>query len=214
MFPREKMQKFGIDALDDKDLIAIILGHGTKKEDVFKISDRLIKKYGPNPLVSINKTDELSDFFNIGYLQSAKLISAVELGRRLFDNKNKKNIKLSSPKDVFDYMKGLSDYKKEYIYGIYLNTRNLIMHEEVLSLGSLESTSVNIRDIFYPVLANNAYSFIIIHNHPSEDPSPSEDDIKFTKEIEKAASILHISFLDHIILAKNSYYSFKGGNLV
>jgi len=209
MLPREKLEKFGLQSLDNSDLIAVILGHGNKNENVFNLSKRLLNEYGPNPLLSINKMDELSQYFNIGRVQSAKLISCIELGRRLFEVKSRKQVKISNPNDVFVYMKPLFDFNKEYIYGIYLNTRNYLIHEEVLSIGSLESSSVHIRDIFYPAFINNAYSFILVHNHPSEDPNPSEEDIKFTKEVEKAANTLQVPFLDHIIITKSAFFSFN-----
>ena len=209
MLPREKLEKFGLQSLDNSDLIAVILGHGNKNENVFNLSKRLLNEYGPNPLLSINKMDELSQYFNIGRVQSAKLISCIELGRRLFEVKSRKQVKISNPNDVFVYMKPLFDFNKEYIYGIYLNTRNYLIHEEVLSIGSLESSSVHIRDIFYPAFINNAYSFILVHNHPSEDPNPSEEDINFTKEVEKAANTLQVPFLDHIIITKSAFFSFN-----
>jgi DNA repair protein RadC len=212
MLPREKLQKLGIESLDNNELIALILGHGNRNEDVFNISKRLLKEYGANPLVSITQIQKMVDFYKIGNNHAAKIIAAFELGKRMFRTQSNKQIKLMDAKDVFNYMKPITDSNKEYIYGLYLNTRNILIHEELLSIGTLESSSVQIRDIFYPAIINNAYSIILAHNHPSEDPSPSENDIYFTKEIEKAASILQISFLDHIILAKAAFYSFNDMN--
>jgi len=208
MLPREKFIKFGIASLENNELLALILGHGSKNENIFNLSRRLLNDYGANPLLEIKDFRELAKLYKIGEIQASKLIAAIEFGKRLF-KKDNKNIKFADANDVYNYIKPLGDFNKELIYGLYLNTRNFLIHEEILSLGSLESSSIHTKDIFYPAILNNVYSIILVHNHPSGDPSPSEADIFFTKEVEKAALLLQIPFLDHIIIAENGYYSFN-----
>ncbi|MBN1494253.1 DNA repair protein RadC [Candidatus Peregrinibacteria bacterium] len=212
MLPREKLIKFGITSLENHELLALILGHGSRTENIFSISKRLLNDYGINPLLKIQNTAEITSIYKIGPTQAAKLIAAVELGRRIYKKSDNNLVKITNAGDVFDYIKPLGDFKREIIYGLYLNTRNILVHEEILAMGSLESSSIHTKDIFYPAITNNTYSIILVHNHPSEDPTPSEADICFTKEVEKASILLQIPFLDHIIIAKDRYYSFNENN--
>lgn len=115
----------------------------------------------------------------------------------------------SNPKDVYKYLKYLRNKRKEYVYGLYLNTRNSLVHEEIISIGNIESSIIHPREVFYPAIKNTAYSLILVHNHPSGDCSPSKSDEYITKNIAKCSEILRIPFLDHIIVSKNGYYSFR-----
>jgi len=206
--PREKLEKFGPKALSNSDLIATILGHGTKKENVFDLSRRILHDYGKTPLVYLQNIDECQKSFNIGKVQAIKLISCFEIGRRFFQ-KDKKEISIMNAQDVFKHLHHMTKLNREYIYGLYLNTRNIVITEEILSIGTLESAAVHARDVFYPAIEHHAYTVILVHNHPSGDPSPSEADIYLTQEIQKAAKILRISLVDHVIVSKNGYFSFN-----
>lgn len=205
--PREKLKLFGPDSLDNSELIAIILGHGSKKENVFSLSKRILKDYGSSPLISLKNIEDCKNLYDIGNVHASKLIASFELGRRFYSNKNQGR-KIKNANEVFEYLQSMTKLKKEYMYGLYLNSRNDIIHEEVLSIGTLESTHIYIRDIFYPAIIHHAYAVILVHNHPSEDAHPSTEDIYMTEEIQKAAELLGISLLDHVIVCKDSFFSF------
>jgi DNA repair protein RadC len=213
MKPREKLYKFGPEKLTNHELLALILGHGTKRENVFDLSKRLISEYGNKTLFSIKKPLDFQKFYNIGKAQSAKIISCLEIGRRLYKNNKNKYI-LSSPDDVFKYTNHMRDLSREYIYGIYLNTRNRVLYEEVLSIGTLEQSHIFLRDIFYPAFIHYAYGIILVHNHPSGDANPSENDINITNKVLNASELLGIQLLDHVIVSSEGFFSFNDNNLI
>ncbi|MBU1446384.1 DNA repair protein RadC [Patescibacteria group bacterium] len=206
--PREKLEKFGPKALSNSDLIATILGHGTKKENVFDLSRRILSDYGKTPLVHLQSIEECQKLFDIGKVQAIKLISCFEIGRRFFQT-DKKQVSIMNARDVFKRLQHMTKLNREYMYGLYLNTRNIVVNEEILSIGTLEGAAVHARDVFYPAIQHHAYTVILVHNHPSGDPNPSQADIYLTQEIQKAAKILRISLLDHVIVSKNGYFSFS-----
>lgn len=208
LLPREKLILHGPEELNNSELLAIILGHATKKENVFDLSKRLIEEYGQAPLTVINSVAECEKVYNVGKVAAAKIIACFELGRRFFNSKSSQ-IKIMNAHDVFQYFIHMSTLKKEYICGLFLNTRHQVVHDEVLSIGTLESSHLHPRDVFTPALLNSAHTVIVVHNHPSGDPNPSESDLHLTKEIQKSGQLLRISLLDHIIIAKDGYFSFQ-----
>lgn len=208
LLPREKLQLHGPKQLNNSDLIAIILGHATKKESVFDLSKRILHEYGSLPLQSMQNVPECQKLFNIGEVQASKIVACFEIGRRFF-SKNHKGNKLTNAHEVFTHVKDMLDLQKEYIRGLYLNTRNELIYDEVLSIGTLESTSLHPREVFYPAIQRYAYTFILVHNHPSGNPEPSEEDFYLTHEISRAGDLFRIPLLDHVIVSKNGYYSFQ-----
>ncbi len=208
LLPREKLQLHGPKQLNNSDLIAIILGHATRKENVFDLSKRILKEYGSLPLQSIQNVTECQKLFEIGQVQASKIVACFEIGRRFFSKNHIKN-KLNNANNVFSHVKDMLDLRKEYIRGLYLNTRHELIYDEVLSIGTLESTSLHPREVFYPAIQRYAYTFILVHNHPSGNPEPSKDDFYLTREIVKAGDLFRIPLLDHVIVSKNGYYSFQ-----
>ncbi|MFC1655273.1 DNA repair protein RadC [Patescibacteria group bacterium] len=208
LLPREKLQLYGPKQLNNSDLIAIVLGHATKKESVFDLSKRLLKEYGQTPLQSMQNVAECQKLFKIGQAQASKILACFEIGRRFFGKDKTKN-KLTNAHEVFSHVKDMLDLKKEYIRGLYLNTRHELIYDEVLSIGTLESTSLHPREVFYPAIQRYAYTFILVHNHPSGNPEASEEDFYLTQEIVKAGDLFRIPLLDHVIVSKNGYYSFQ-----
>lgn len=213
MKPREKLFKYGAGKLTNSELLAVILGHATKKEDVFHLSKRLLNEYGQKTICGITNAVELQKFYDIGKVHAAKIISCFELGKRFYKKDRSKNI-LSSPKEVFEYTHHMRELNREYMYGLYLNTKSQVLHEEVLSIGTLEKAHIYIRDIFYPALIHHAYGIILVHNHPSGDEKPSHHDILVTNEVKEASEIMGIQLLDHIIVTKAKYFSFNDQNLL
>jgi len=205
--PREKLIKDGASTLSNDELLAIIINRGNRKEGVLEISKRIMQKIE----YSFNKTDmsveDVKDIFGVSSLPACQVVALLELGKRLF--KDEQDYVFRSPEDVFEYAKNMGKLKKELMKGLYLNNRNKLIKDEIIAIGGLNIDYASPRDILSPALECRASAFILIHNHPSGNPEPSDDDIRFTKKIKKASEILGIPFLDHIIIGKDTYRSLK-----
>jgi len=213
MLPREKLIKQPINTLEDHELITLILEKGTKKENVFNTSKRILKKYDREELKNETNLNKFKTNFKLGTAQSAKLMACIELGKRLF-KKTQQNKYIQSYEDIYETVKNMQYLKKEYVRALYLNTRNKIIHDEIISIGSIDMNIIHPRELFKPAIEHSAYSIIMIHNHPSGNPSPSQADIEITKKIKQTGEIIQIPLTDHIIIGQNTYYSFvKSNNL-
>lgn len=206
--PREKLIKFGPEALKNYELMAIILGKGTKKEDVFSIARKVIDDYGVNSVVSETDVKKLAKIFDLTTLQACQVVASFELGRRFF-GKSRKEIYIRSPQDVFEYLRDMGKLIKEHFKGLYLDVKNKLIHSENIFIGTLSSTLIHPREIFNPAIRHSAAGIIVVHNHPSGDAEPSEDDIKVTKKLLETSKILEIELLDHIIIGEDRYTSLK-----
>jgi len=206
MKPREKLKEYGIHALSDNELIALILGHGTKKENIFDCSKRILEQFDHNELVNLDKIEDFRKNFSLGNTQSAQLMAVFELGKRFFRSSvDEKYIR--TPEQVYEHLKKMENLQKEHCIGLYLNARYRLIYEETLCIGGLNAISIHPREVLKPAIEHNAYAIIIAHNHPSGDPNPSEEDLKATKYLEQTSEIMNIPLLDHIIIGKNSYKS-------
>ena len=208
MKPREKLQEYGIQKLSDDELIALILARGTKKESIFACARRILEQFDHDELTGIKTVPEFMVNFGTGYMQSVQLIAVFELGKRFFRAQN--GIKyFRTSEDVYDYVNPMEKLPKEHVKGLYLDTRYKLIYEEVLSIGGLNANLLHPREVFRPALEHNAYAVILVHNHPSGDPTPSDEDKNTTKLLNEAANILHIPLLDHLIVGKACYKSLK-----
>ncbi len=208
MKPREKLQTSGIQSLSDDELIALILGKGTRKENIFQCSRRILEKFNHDELTNMDNVEVFMKTFQLGYVQSAQLIASFELGKRFFKIQNK-NFCFRNSAQVYDYVKNMENLQKEHVRGLYLDARYKLIHEETLSIGGLNANLIHPREVFQPAIEHNAYAIILVHNHPSGDPTPSEEDRLTTDQLNKAAEILHIPLLDHLVIGKSSYRSLK-----
>ncbi len=208
MKPREKLQTYGIQHLSDDELIALILGKGNKKESIFQIARRILEKFDHDELVNMDNIDKFMENFHLGFVQSAQLIASFELGKRFFKVQNN-YLYFRTADQVYEYVKHMESLQKEHVRGLYLDARYKLIHEETLSIGGLNTNSIHPREIFRPAIEHNAYALILVHNHPSGDPSPSQEDKTATADLTRASEILHIPLLDHLIIGKNAYKSLK-----
>jgi DNA repair protein RadC len=153
-------------------------------------------------------------FNGINDAKACQVLSCFELARRLASYQEFRR-EVLSPKDVVEMFKGeMSFLKKEVFIGVYLNTRNCVIRKEEISVGTLDKSLVHPRDVFGPALTDGAKSLILVHNHPSGDPEPSEADVEVTKQIKKAGDLLGVSLLDHIIIGSKDYISFHDKEIV
>ena len=212
--PRERLLRFGEQALSAQELLQLILGRGVSGESVTLTAQKLLSHFGSLQKLSEASIEELLEVKGIGLAKSAQIKAAFELGRRLStQTPSYKSKELTSPEKVFRLINSkLKDYHREHFYIIALNSRNYSVAE--ISIGSLNASIVHPREVFAEAIKSKAASVIFAHNHPSGDPEPSEDDISLTKRLIEAGKILGIEIADHVIIAKDKYLSFKEKGIV
>lgn len=211
--PREKLLSSGVEALNDAELLAIIIGKGTTNNTAIDLSYAILSRFGSLTNLSKAGISELLKIKGIGYAKACQIKAAMELSKRLGNKSILDNPQISSAKDVYDLMKGkFFQEKKEYFYILLLDIKNRLIKECKITEGILTASIVHPREVFNPAIKESAASIILIHNHPSEDPKPSSEDIEITNQIKEAGNILGIRVLDHIIIGGKSYFSFAESN--
>jgi len=205
--PREKLRKYGPTSLKNYELMAVIFGKGTRKEGILELSKRIMSQYGDQAVFSQGDVDTLEKVLSLSPVQACQVVAAFELGKRLFGRTTE--VFLRSPEEVFEYAKDMARLKKEHLRGLYLDTRNKLIRDEVIAIGTLNASLAHPREIFHPAIESHAAGIILIHNHPSGDPSPSEDDIELTKQVYEASRIIEIDVLDHVIVGTQDFRSLK-----
>ena len=205
--PRERLISLGPDSLSYSELLAVIFGTGTRSEGVVELSARVIKEYGSRSITEIRDVNRAIDLIGLPKVKACQLVSCFELGRRFFREDTGRLPTIRDPKDVYDLCQDMGRLKKEEIRGVYLNSRQKLIHIETISIGNLNTNIVQPRDIFQPAIELSALAVIVTHNHPSGELSPSKEDLSFTKNLKDAGKILGIQVLDHLIISKNGYRS-------
>lgn len=212
--PRERLVKFGEQALSAQELLQLILGRGVAGESVAVTAQKLLAQFGSLQKLAEASIEELSLIKGIGLAKAAQIKAAFEISRRLSTQiPSYKSKELTDPEKVYRLIKSkLKDYHKEHFYIIALNSRNHSIAE--VSIGSLNASIVHPREVFAEAIKSKAASVIFAHNHPSGDPEPSEDDLVLTKKLVESGKILGIEVADHIIIAKDGFFSFKNKGLI
>ncbi|MCG6913868.1 DNA repair protein RadC [bacterium BMS3Abin03] len=208
--PREKLILRGSQNLTDAELLAILLRTGTKGKSVLGIAQEIINKEVNLSVLASKSLDSLTKIPGIGKDKAATLLAAFEISRRIqSQSKLFSNKKISSPMDVAEiFIPLLRDELKEKFIVVCLNSANRIIKQETISIGNLNSSVVHPREIFKVAIDSSAASIILIHNHPSSNPDPSNEDISVTKKIVESGKIMDIPVFDHIIIAGGAYTSF------
>jgi DNA repair protein RadC len=202
--PREKLLKNGIHTLSDAELIALIIGTGNSEENAVSLANRLLAKIPLHRLYESPR--QLMQLTGIGIAKASAIISAFELAKRttsIIDIQT-----LTTPKHVFEYAKTkIRDTRQEHFIGIYMDARKQVIASHILFVGTVDAIVVHPREIFAKAIQERATGVILVHNHPSGDPTPSDEDIQFTKLLIKVSRVMQIDLLDHVIIGKNKYYS-------
>ncbi len=209
--PRERLQKFGAEALSAPEILALILGRGIAGESVMTTAQRLLSRFGNLKGIAGASVEELSQVRGIGLAKAAQVQAAFELGSRLeaYSEVGKKPL-MKTPESIVAMVKGrLKDKKKEHFLALLLDTRNRLIKVSEISVGSLDTSIVHPREVFKEAIAASAAAIIFVHNHPSGDPEASEDDIKLTKRLAEAGEIMGIDVLDHVIIGDKTFLSLK-----
>ncbi|MFA7075366.1 MAG: DNA repair protein RadC [Candidatus Izemoplasmatales bacterium] len=210
--PRERLLLNGPGSLSSYELIAILLRVGSEGQSVLELAKSLVINLNDLSDLKQMTIDELQKFKGIGRTKAITLLAAIELGQRVL-NPQKEKIQIVSPENVYDLLKyELSDLKQEVLMVLFLDLKNNLISKKTIFKGSLNQSLVHPREVFKYAVKFSAFQIILVHNHPSGDPTPSNQDLEITKIFESAGSLLQIKVLDHIIIGNNTYLSIKDYN--
>ena len=202
--PRERLKIHNSDSLSDAELLAILLQNGSKGENVIDLSNRLISTFDLGKLNSLS-LNELMKIKGIGLAKASKIIAAFELSKRVNSGKICEKV-VKNPSDIVKYyMEKLKDLKKEYFIAVFLDSKNKIIKDEVISIGTLNSSLVHPREVFKEAIRNSANSIILVHNHPSGSVEPSEEDYRVNKVLIETGNLVGIKVLDHLIVGEDKW---------
>lgn len=205
--PRERLEKFGPDALSVAELVAVLLTTGTKKEDVMSMASRIVRDYGERTLSKYTNAKTLAKDLDIPLAKALQIVACAELGRRFFNRPEYGSVLIRTAKDVYNYLADLRTLSKEHLRGLYVNTHHRLIHDEVISIGTVNSNLVHPREVFKPAIEYGAAALILAHNHPSGVITPSQADIDITKRLIEAGRMIGIPLVDHVIIGKNKFAS-------
>lgn len=212
--PRERFMKVGVENLSNSELISILINSGTKNKSVKELSDSIllnIKDISELKNISLSKLKKIK---GIGDVKAITLLSALELGKRVYYNKNITKIKMNSADKIYEYMKGeLCNKDQEYFYALYLDSKKNLIDKKLLFIGTINKSIVHPREVFKHAYLLSATSIICVHNHPTGDSLPSNEDIILTRNLKKIGDIQGIQIIDHIIIGNNYYSFFENGDI-
>ena len=201
----QRIGESGPTGLTDTELVAILIGSASSASHL--VNSVNVRRLHSTP------TEELTAVRGIGPDRAAKLLAAAELGRRIWPDGETAPL-VRGPETVFDLCRDIRATNREHFVGFYLNSRNQVIRREIISIGSLNASIVHPREVFQPAVALSAASVLLCHNHPSGDPTPSEEDLAITRRLVEAGRILGIDVLDHVVVARDAYISFKERKLL
>lgn len=214
--PREKMIFAGKETLSNSELLAILLRSGTKNRSALEIAAEVLSQ-NENGILHLENCslEELSEIKGVGVAKACQILAAVELGKRIASHPRRLRKEIGNPDDIVQlFMEKMRYYKKEHFKALLINAKGAIIEEYEVSIGDLCSTPIHPREVFCQAVKRSAAAVLFVHNHPSGDPTPSRQDVETTGRLIKAAEILGICVLDHIIIGDGTYISLKSKGLM
>lgn len=205
--PREKLLNKGVSSLSLVELLTIVLGTGTRKEEVHSMSFRLLKEYGEKAIAFQKDPKKIINDLKIPKTKACQIVACFELGRRLFTKAPGGLISIKNSKQAFRHLKDMGLLRKEQFRGLYLNNHYQLIYDEIISIGTVDSSMVHAREVFRPALERSASAIILAHNHPSGVLKSSKEDLEINSNLLKAGKILGIEILDHLIITQGGYLS-------
>jgi len=198
--------------LADDELLAIILAPGAGKESLLQIARRAMGSYGFGVLLGAGAVAHLRQLCDLGEMHACQIMACLELGRRIFHNGE--GICLRTPEAVYEHLRSMSRLRKEAFRGLYLDVKGGLIHDEIVSLGTLTMNLVHPREVFRPALERSAANVILAHNHPSGDPTPSAEDLSVTRQLVEVGRLVDIQVLDHVIIGGRNFVSLRRKGLL
>lgn len=208
--PRERIVYTGAGSLSSAELVAIILRMGGRGENVMHMAERLLSQFGGLPGLAQAGFDELCQVRGIGMAKAAQIKAALELGRRLMATAPCERPQVRSPADVANLlMIEMGLLEQEHLRAVLLDTKNVVIRVVNIYAGNLNTAVVRVGEVFREAIRANCASIIVVHNHPSGDPTPSPEDVRVTEQLVEAGHLLDIDVLDHLVIGRNRYVSLK-----
>ncbi|MCQ2361795.1 MAG: DNA repair protein RadC [Acidaminococcaceae bacterium] len=215
--PRERMARLGAAALSDKELVAILIGSGNKQKTVFEIAEDLTR-HGRlyRELCRVNRVVELTEENGLGPAKACLLLAAIELGRRIAKKGHSTDsVTVKHPSDIYELLSPDLRYaQEEHFYVLHLSPNNKVIAQTEITKGTLTGSLVHQREVFREAIIHHAAKIVVVHNHPSGDPSPSREDHTVTKMLRDAGEIMGIKLVDHVIIGDGNYYSFSDNGTI
>ncbi len=205
--PREKMLKDGVSTLSSAELLSVVLGVGTKKEEVLTMASRLLKEYGEKGIAYQKDPKIIEKDLGIPAVKACQIVACFELGRRFYQKKPGGSVSIRTAKQAFEYLKDMGKLNKEQFRGLYLNSHYQLIHDEVISIGTIDSSIVAPREVFRPALEYSAAAIIVAHNHPSGILKATKADLEVTAQLKEAGKIIGIDLLDHLLIGQDKFIS-------
>ena len=208
--PRERLKKYGAASLSNAELLAIILRTGAASESVLNLSAKLLARFGGLSGLAKAGFGELCMERGLAEAKAAQLKAALELGRRLLSTQPEERLAVRSPEDVANLLQAeMSFLEQEELRLVLLNTKNQVLAISQVYKGSVNTSLIRVSELFREAVRENCPALVVVHNHPSGDPTPSPEDIKITEQIVKAGKLLDVEVLDHLIIGHQRYVSLK-----
>lgn len=205
--PRERLLELGPTNLTVAELLAIVWGVGSRKEDVLAMAQRTLKEYGEKAIGNETNPQRLAEAANIPLTKACQIIASFELGRRYHAKQAGRPVHVRNARQAYAYLKDMGHNQKEQLRGLYLSSRYQVIHDEVISVGSLTANIVHPREVFQPAIERGAIAIILAHNHPSGHLEPTMADIQITEQLIAAGQVLGIDLLDHLVITSTKYTS-------
>lgn len=214
--PYERFRNLGAEALSDAELLAIILKTGTKNQTSLELAQSLLSKCQGNLLNLYELSyEQLLEIKGIGMVKAIQMKAVAELSRRIARTDRGYRLSLSSPASIADYyMEDMRHRRKEAFVGAFFDAKCKFLGDSIITVGSISQAVVSPMELFRKALLRSAVMIVVLHNHPSGDPTPSREDVELTKRTEKGSELLGLTLADHIIIGDNRYYSFKENHML
>ncbi len=207
--PREKLMKQGPEILSLPELLSVVLVVGSKNEGIMELTNRIMREYGEKSIFAEKNPAKLASDLNITLVKACQIVACGELGRRFYEKNSSGFTLIRTAKDAYEYLRDMQNLPKEHLRGLYLNSHNRIIHDEVISIGTINTNIVHPREVFRPAIEYSAAAIVLAHNHPSGTIMPSKEDTEITEQLIQAGKILGINVLDHVIITKDGFISIK-----
>ena len=212
--PRERLQKYGPTALATAELIAIIWRSGTKRQNVLTLATHALAQYGALNQLARASAAELAQLPGVGPVKAVELLAAFELGRRLMTMQPEERMAVRSPEDIANLlMPEMAAFEQEHLRVVLLDTKHRVAAIREIYIGSLNASPIRVGELFRDAIRQSSAAIIVVHNHPSGDPTPSPDDVQVTRDTYRAGQLLDIELLDHIIIGAQRFVSLKARGL-